>query len=352
MLVVDQRSHIGGNAYDCHDDNGVLVHKYGGHIFHTNSQRVAEYLSRFTCWTPYQHKVKALVNDQLVPLPINYNSIEMIFGKPDGQQMVQALEDEFGEYSSVPILKMRQSSSSQIRRVADVMYEKVFLHYNLKQWGLTPEQLDASVSARVPVRLSRDDRFFQDSFQNMPEDGYTAMFKRMLNDPLITVELDTSYRDAVESIRFKRLVFTGPIDEYFDYKYGQLPYRSLRFQFETKPQEKLVQHVAQENYPTPANEHPFTRSMEFRHITNQQGVNFTTLSLEYPEAYVVGQNQPYYPVPRDENRELFRKYQADAMKLKSVFFAGRLADYSYYNMDQAVARALSCFDKQIVAVAA
>ncbi|MEM7464783.1 MAG: UDP-galactopyranose mutase [Pseudomonadota bacterium] len=351
VLVIDQRSHIGGNAFDYVDENGVLVHKYGGHIFHTNSKQVERFLSKFTGWTPYEHKVNAWIDGQLVPLPINFNSLDMIFGKSEGKRMINALQEEFGEHTSVPILKMRKSSCSQIRHIADVIYEKVFLHYNLKQWGLAPEQLDPSVSARVPVRLSRDDRFFQDSFQNMPKDGYTAMFKRILDHPLINVELNTSYRQAVEEQSFRRLIYTGPIDEYFEYRYGPLPYRSLRFQFETRAQKNLVQPVAQENYPTPANEHGFTRSVEFRHLTNQNNIDSTTLSIEYPEDYVVGENEPYYPVPRLENRELFRKYQADAQKLKTVIFAGRLADYSYYNMDQAVARALSCFHKQIVPIA-
>lgn len=348
VLLVDRRPQIGGNAYDYTNKHGVLVHKYGAHIFHTNAPSVAQYLSRFTQWQPYEHKVLAQVDGQFVPLPINFNSIEMIFGESDGQHLNKLLADEFGVGVNVPILKMRQSSSRDVRRVADLVYEKVFLNYNLKQWGLSPEQLDPSVSGRVPVRLSRDDRFFQDNFQNMPVTGYTAMFERMLDNPLIEVQLNADYRQIANSTQFARLVYTGPIDEFFDYKYGPLPYRSLKFETKTKVQNSLIQQVGQQNYPTPAQEHPFTRTIEFRHLTGQNDVDATTQVFEYSEAYVPGANEPYYPVPREENQRIFRKYQTDAKKLKTVVFAGRLADYRYYNMDQAAARALSCFQKQIL----
>lgn len=345
VLVVDQRPHIAGNAYDGLDDHGVLIHKYGPHIFHTNSQRVAVYLSQFTGWTPYEHRVRGLIDGEWVPLPFNLTSFEILFGQAEGQRLIKLLTDEFGSNVKVPILDMRNSASVDIRRVADRIYEKVFLHYTIKQWGLRPEELDASVSARVPVLLARDDRYFQDSFQFMPTDGYTALFTRMLTHPRIEVQTGVSYLNAVASEAFDRIVFTGPIDEFFSHRHGALPYRSIRFDMRTEAATEPIQRWTVENYPTPAEQHPFTRSTEFRLLTGQQGIAHTTRAFEYPEAFETGKNEPYYPIPRADNRALFRLYEADARKLKTVHFVGRLADYNYYNMDQAVASALACFDK-------
>ena len=351
VLVIDRRSHIGGNVYDYFDESGTLVHRYGPHIFHTNARAIAEYLSRFTQWHAYEHRVLGLVDGQFIPLPFNYRSMELVFGAREGARLNKLLTDEFGTDVKVPILKMRETKSRDIRRIADFIYEKVFLHYNLKQWGVPPEDLDPSVSARVPVHLSWDDRYFQDSFQKMPADGYTALLNRLLDHPLIEVRTGVSFRDVEASEKFGRIIFTGPIDEFFNYKHGSLPYRSLRFQMVSTPSEKPIQRVGQENYPTPAEEHPFTRTTEFRLLTGQDGIGATTQALEYPEPYVIGENDPYYPIPREDNREIYRKYKSEATKLRTVFFAGRLADYNYYNMDQAVACALSCFEKEIVRAA-
>ncbi len=348
VLLVDRRDHIGGNAYDYFDDSGILVHRYGPHIFHTNAPRVAEYLSQFTAWRPYEHRVLGWVDGQFVPLPFNLTSMERIFGPREGARLNKLLADEFGTGVKVPILKMRESSSCDVRRVADVIYEKIFLHYNIKQWGLRPEELDASVSARVPVHLSHDDRYFQDSFQSLPAEGYTRLFERMLDHRLIEVRLGVRYQDIAEAERFDRLIYTGPIDEFFDYRHGRLPYRSLRFEMRSTQSDELVQRVAQENYPTPAVEHAYTRITEFRHMTGQNGVSATTRAYEYSVPYQPGNNEPYYPIPREENRTIYRKYEAEAENLKSVTFVGRLADYRYYNMDQAVGRALAVFEKQIV----
>jgi UDP-galactopyranose mutase len=347
VLVIDRRDHIGGNAYDHHDEHGVLVHRYGPHIFHTNSPRIVDYLSRFTEWRPYEHRVTGWVDGQFVPLPFNLTSMEMVFGQ-QAPHLNDRLIGEFGAESKVPILKMRESASQETRQIADLVYEKVFLHYTVKQWGVRPEDLDASVSARVPVHLSRDDRYFQDRFQIMPRDGYAALFARMLDHPLIEVRTGASFDDINGSEEFERIIYTGPIDEFFGYEHGALPYRSIRFEFISRPSDKPVQGSVVENYPTPAAMHPYTRSTEFSLLTGQDGIEFTTQVFEYPEDYRPGVNEPYYPVPREENRGVFRKYEAMAARRSDVIFAGRLADYSYYNMDQAVGRALSCFEKQIV----
>lgn len=348
VLLIDRRDHIGGNAYDHLDESGVLIHRYGPHIFHTNAPKVVEYLSRFTQWQPYEHRVRGWIDGQFIPLPFNLTSMELVFGPREGVRLNKLLADEFGLETKVPILKMRESASADVRRVADVIYEKVFLHYTVKQWGVRPEELDASVSGRVPVFLSRDDRYFHDSFQKMPSEGFTPLFERMLDHPLIEVRKGVRFEDIAETERFDKVVYTGPIDEFFGYSHGALPYRSIRFELRTVQTEAPLQSVAVENYPTPASEHSFTRSTEFRLMTGQHDIGFTTLAVEYPEAYEPGVNEPYYPIPREENRAIFRKYEASAAKLEAVIFAGRLADYNYYNMDQAVGRALSCFEKQVV----
>lgn len=348
VVLIDQRDHIGGNAYDYLNEHGVLIHKYGPHIFHTNAPRIVEYLSGFTEWRPYEHRVLGLVCGKWVPLPFNLTSMEQVFGMTEGTRLNGLLIDEFGAGERVPILKMRQSASPDVRRVADTIYENVFLHYTAKQWGMRPEDLDPSVSARVPVLLSRDDRYFQDSFQAMPAEGYTPLFTRMLDHPLIEVRMGQKFADFDGSEGFDRIVYTGPIDEFFGHIHGRLPYRSIRFDWRTEPAATPIQQATVENYPTPAEMHPYTRSTEFRLLTGQDGIGYTTRAFEFSESYEAGRNEPYYPVPQDENQELYRRYAAEAAKLENVHFAGRLADYNYYNMDQAVGRALACFEKEIV----
>ena len=347
VLVIDKRRHAGGNAFDEFDDAGVLIHPHGPHIFHTNSPLVSSYLSQFTEWRAYEHRVGGYIDGRFVPIPFNITSMEVAFGPSEGRRLTKLLTDEFGLGSKVPILQMRQSASSEVRRVADFIYEKVFLNYNIKQWGLRPEELDPSVSARIPVHLSFDDRYFQDSFQFMPKNGYTRLFDAILNHPLIEVRTGVNFLEICDHIKFDRLIYTGPIDEFFGLSHGELPYRSLRFEMKTTQSPVTIQKVAQENYPTPREQHPYTRITEFRILTGQSGVEFTTQAFEYPISYSRGENEPYYPVPQANNQELYRKYSKEALKLKTVFFAGRLADYTYYNMDQAVARALACFSKEI-----
>lgn len=348
VILIDRRDHIGGNAYDCKNDAGVIMHRYGPHIFHTNSPRVAEYLSRFTTWRFYEHRVRGLVSGQFVPLPFNFTSMELVYGMQEGERLNRLLTDEFGVDVKVPILKMRESASSDIRRISDFIYESVFLHYTMKQWGMKPDELDPSVSGRVPVHLSRDDRYFQDSFQYMPAEGFEILFKRMLDHPLIEVRTESRFEDLDGVERFDHVIYTGPIDEFFGHRHGPLPYRSIRFENRTSAAHQPLQSATVENYPTPVALHPYTRSTEYRLLTGQTDIAHTTQAFEYPEPYAAGINEPYYPIPCDESRVLFRKYRSDAERLNSVTFAGRLADYTYYNMDQAVGRALACFDKEII----
>jgi UDP-galactopyranose mutase len=344
VLIVERRSHIGGNAYDYYDDNGILVHRYGAHIFHTNSKRIWDYLSRFTAWRPYYHRVLALVDGKKVPLPFNLNSLYSVFSPRYASRLEDLLLEHYGYGIKVPILKLRQSTNGELHFLADYIYEKVFYGYTLKQWGLKPEELNPSVTGRVPVYISRDDRYFQDTYQAMPKFGYTEMFRRLMDHPNIKVLLNTDYREIADEINFNRMIYTGPIDEFFDHMHGKLPYRSLRFEFayhEVEP----YQEVAVVNYPS---EHAFTRIAEFRHMTGQRTYG-TTVAVEYPNAYLPGRNIPYYPVPREENRQRYNLYLKEAQKLKgTVLFAGRLADYQYYNMDQAVARALAVFEKEVI----
>lgn len=344
VLVVERRNHIGGNAYDYYDDNGILVHGYGPHIFHTNSARVWGYLSQFTEWRPYYHHVLALVEGKTVPIPFNLNSLYAVFPPRYASRLEDLLLERYGFGVKIPILKLREGASGELHLLADYIYEKVFYGYTLKQWGLKPEELNPSVTGRVPVYISRDDRYFQDTYQAMPKLGYTEMFRRMMDHPNIKVLLNTDYREIIDDVGFNRMIYTGAIDEFFDYVHGELPYRSLRFEFAYYEVEDY-QEVGQVNYPS---EYTFTRISEFKHMTGQRAYG-TTVAVEYPQDYLRGQNVPYYPVPQEKNRERYNRYLKEAQKLRdTVLFAGRLADYLYYNMDQAVARALTLFEREIV----
>lgn len=340
VLVVERRDHIGGNAYDFYNEHGLLVHKYGPHIFHTNSKKVWDYLSQFTEWRPYYHRVLAVVEGKKIPVPFNLNSLYVVFPPRLAAKLENQLIRELGYGKRVPVLRLMEHAKGDLRFLAEYIYENVFLGYTLKQWGARPEELDASVTGRVPVVISRDDRYFSDRYQAMPKYGYTQMFQRMLGHPNIHVLLKTDYRDIREQVRFERMVYTGSLDEFFGGMYGSLPYRSLRFEFVTLEAE-FFQEVATVNYP---NDYDFTRITEQKYLSGQT-LPVTTLVYEYPQMYRAGENEPYYPIPREQNRELHRKYSIEAEKTGSVaLFAGRLADYKYYNMDQAVARALSVFE--------
>jgi len=334
VLLVDRRPHIGGNAFDHYDDAGILVHKYGPHIFHTNSKEVFEYLSTYTRWRPYEHRVRASVDGQLVPMPINLDTINQLYGLKLTSMQV---EDFFASVAE-PRETVRTSEDVVVGRVGRELYEKFFRNYTRKQWGLDPSQLDAMVTARVPVRTNRDDRYFSDTYQAMPLRGYTRMFENLLDHENIKVLLNTDYREVEKLIPYDKMIYTGPVDEFFEYRYGKLPYRSLKFEFETVNQE-WVQPVAVINYP---NEHLYTRVTEFKHLTGQEHQK-SSLVYEYPMA----EGDPYYPVPRPENNELYKKYQALAEERSDVHFVGRLATYKYYNMDQVVAQALSVYARII-----
>jgi UDP-galactopyranose mutase len=330
VLVVDRRNHLGGNAYDHYDDAGILVHKYGPHIFHTNSREVFEYLSQFTAWRPYEHRVRASVDGRLVPLPINLDTINELYGLSLSVPELEAFLTAVAE----PVGRIRTSEDVVVSKVGRELYLKFFRNYTRKQWGLDPSELDASVAARVPARLNRDDRYFTDAYQAMPLHGYTRMFERMLDDPNVKVVLQTDYRELDGLIPYREMVYTGPIDDFFNLCYGKLPYRSLEFRFETHEQERF-QPAPVVNFP---NEHPYTRCTEFKYITGQEHPK-TTIVYEYPRAA----GDPYYPVPRPENSELYQQYKALADATPSVHFVGRLATYKYYNMDQVVAQALATF---------
>lgn len=336
VLIIDQRDHIAGNAWDEYNEHGILEHKYGPHIFHTNSKEVWDYLSRFTQWRPYFHKVLGSIDGKLVPLPFNLNSIDQLFPFPMAERIGQKLIDVYGFGSRIPILKLKEAEDNDLRFIADFTYRNVFEQYSRKQWGMKPEKLSPSVTARVPILVSRDDRYFQDSYQAMPLHGYGQMVRRMLTHPNIRIMLNTSWQSIKDDVNFSRMVFTGPIDEYFDYRHGKLPYRSLRFDVATHPTDEY-QTAAVINYP---NEYDYTRVTEQKWLTGQTHTHTTTLT-EYPLTHVVGETIPYYPIPTEENRKLFNKYEEESIKISSkVVFAGRLADYMYYNMDQAIARAL------------
>ena len=342
VLVVERRSHVGGNAYDEYDENGVLAHKYGPHIFHTSSKKVWDYLCHFTEWRPYEHRVLAVVDGRKVPVPFNLRSLHALFPPQRAAQLEDLLVEHYGCGSKVPILKLRENSNKELKVLADYVYEKIFYGYTLKQWELRPEDLDPSVIGRVPVHVSWDDRYFQDTYQAMPKLGYTPLFSRMLERPNIHVLLNTDYRAIIGEVKFNRLVCIGPIDEFFDYVHGALPYRSLAFEFASMGCE-WYQEVGTVNYP---NAEKFTRITEQKYLSGQ-ALPGTLLIREYPQKYVTGQNQPYYPIPREANREQHKLYQREAAKLNgSVLFAGRLGDYKYYNMDQAVGRALKLFEDE------
>jgi UDP-galactopyranose mutase len=332
VLIIDKRNHIGGNAYDHYDDDGILVHKYGPHIFHTNAPHVFEYLSQFTQWRPYEHRVLASVDGQLVPMPINLNSINQLYGL---NLTSFQLEDFFASVAE-PREPIHTSEDVVVSKVGRELYEKFFRNYTRKQWGLDPSELDASVTARVPTRTNRDNRYFTDRYQVMPLHGYTRLFEKMLSHPNIKILLNTDYREIQGLLPHGHLIYTGPVDEFFDYCYGRLPYRSLHFEFQTI-NKSFVQPVAVVNYP---NDYAYTRATEFKYLTGQEHSK-TSLVYEYPQA----EGDPYYPVPRPENTELYKKYKALAEATTSVYFVGRLATYKYYNMDQVVAQALTVFNK-------
>jgi UDP-galactopyranose mutase len=332
VLLIDRRHHVGGNAYDEKDAAGVLMHRYGPHIFHTNSDEVSTYLSQFTKWRPYEHRVLASVRGLLVPMPINRTTLNTLYG------LNLASDDEAEAYlasRAEPVEKIRTSEDVVISKIGRELYETFFRGYTRKQWGMDPSELDKSVTARVPTRTNLDDRYFTDKFQAMPAEGYSRMFETMLDQPGITIETGVDFEDVRSETTYDQLIFTGPVDEFFDHRYGKLPYRSLAFRHETLDQE-WFQPVGTVNFPDEAT--PYTRVSEYKHLTGQSSRR-TTITYEFPRA----DGDPYYPVPRPENQALYKRYEALALETANVHFVGRLATYRYYNMDQVVGQALATF---------
>lgn len=332
VCVADKRPHVGGNAYDHYDEHGVLVHKYGPHIFHTNSDRIYNYLSRFTQWRAYEHRVLASVEGKLVPFPINAATIEALYGLKLDEPGI----DAFYRAQAETIADVRTFEHAVVSKIGRRLYETFIRNYTRKQWGLEPSDLDASIAARIPARCNRDDRYFTDKHQVMPRFGFTPMFQRMLDHPRITLLLQADFETIKREVKYENLIWSGPVDEYFEHCYGKLPYRSLSFQFKTE-QTAQFQPGAVVNYP---NDHTYTRITEFKYLTGQQHAK-TTLVYEYPQA----EGDPYYPIPRPENAALYQKYKQLADRTPNVHFVGRLGTYHYYNMDQCVGQALATFER-------
>jgi UDP-galactopyranose mutase len=330
VLLIDRRPHVGGNAYDRQNEAGLLIHQYGPHIFHTNSSSVFDYLSRFTEWRGYEHKVLADVDGKLLPIPINLDTINQLYGL---NLTSEELERWFAERAE-PVQEIRTSEDVVVSKVGRELYQKFFQGYTRKQWGVDPSELDKSVTARVPTRTNRDDRYFTDDFQFMPAAGFTRMFERMLSHPKIKIMLQTDYQEIRDEVQYSRVIFTGPIDEFFEYRFGRLPYRSLSFEHVTLDAE-WHQPVAVVNYPQTQ---AYTRVTEYKHLTGQEHPK-TSLTFEYP----CDHGDPYYPVPRPENQKLYKAYERLALAQTNVWFVGRLATYRYYNMDQVVGQALATF---------
>jgi UDP-galactopyranose mutase len=354
VLVIEKRSHIGGNCYDYKDENGITIHKYGPHLFHTDDKEVFDYLSDFTEWNIYHHHVLAFIDGQKIPLPFNLNSLYKVFPEVLAQKIENKLLNRYPYNSKVPVLELRKENDGDLKFLANYVYEKVFLHYTAKQWGVKPEEIDAEVTGRVPISISKDNRYFTDKYQAIPKGGYTRIFERMLNHPNIKLMLNTDFKEVMEidlenkkiyflGQEFKgKLIFTGMIDEFFEYKFGALPYRSLDLKLETVERD-YFQEAAVVNYP---NDYDFTRITEFKHIHPVESKK-TVILKEYPKAYQAGKDIPYYPVFKEESKELYNKYRELSDGFENLILAGRLADYRYYDMDDIVKRALKVFAKEI-----
>lgn len=348
VLLIERRRHVAGNCFDEVDANGILIHKYGPHLFHTDSAQVWEYLSRFTEWHLYFHRVKAVIDGKPVPLPFNFNTLHEVFPKSLADKLEAALLKNFEYGQKIPILELKKSADTELQFLADFIYEKIFLHYSEKQWGLSPDKISGAVTARVPVLIGRDDRYFHDRFQAMPKLGYTKLVQNMLNHKNIKLLLNTDFHEVINlrgneiylfGQKFDgRLIYTGQLDELFDKKFGELPYRSLDMKFETIDAENF-QSAPVVNYP---NNYDFTRITEFKQIHPAQ-VPRTTILREYPQKYIAGKNEPYYPLFTDEAKSAYEKYSAELAKFKNITAVGRLAEYRYYDIDDVIERALNIF---------
>ena len=350
VLLIERRMHLGGNCYDCKDENGILVHRYGPHLFHSDDKEVWDYLSKFTAWDAYQHHVLAVIDGRKVPIPFNLDTLHAVFPEALANRMEASLLQAYEYNSKVPILKLKQSDDKDLQYLADFVYEKIFLHYTEKQWGLKPEEMDGAVTARVPVFIGRDARYFNERFQGVPSKGYTALFEKMLDHENIKIMLRTSFHDVMSvennQVYFMgqpfhgTVIYTGLIDELFEYEYGVLPYRSVNMVFETVERE-WYQEAPVVNYP---NNYDFTRITEFKHI-HPAVAQHTTILKEYPQQYEKGKNTPYYPIFTEENQKMYMKYQEKACKISNLLLVGRLAEYRYYDIDDIVKRALEVYSE-------
>jgi UDP-galactopyranose mutase len=354
VLIIEKRNHIGGNCYDYKDKNNIIVHKYGPHIFHTNEKEIFDYLSNFTDWQIYQHKVLALIDGKKVPIPFNFNTLYQIFPNFLVKKLENKLLNSYSYNTKIPILDLLKEDDKDLKFLANYIYDKVFKNYTAKQWGLTPEEINPEVTARVPIYINKDNRYFKDKYQAIPKEGYTKIFERMLNHPNIKIMLNTNFNEIINidfenkkiyfmEQEFKgKLIFTGMIDELFNFKYGYLPYRSLDLKFETMEKE-YYQESAVVNYP---NDYDFTRITEFKYM-NYIKSKKTTILKEYPKKYQFNRNIPYYPIFTKENQKLYIKYKGEAENFKNLILLGRLAEYRYYDMDDIIKRTLNIFQREV-----
>ena len=335
ILIIDKREHIAGNCYDFEDSNGIIIHKYGPHCFHTNNEKIWKYLSLFTEWEIYEHRVLAKIDDKLVPVPFNLTSIKKCFPNDIADLIIKKLLAKYSPNTKIAILELLKENDKYLKILADFVYEKIFHNYTIKQWNMKPEELSSSVTARIPIFISEDDRYFQDKYQAVPKEGYTKMIKNMLDKLNINILLNTDYFEIKDKLKYKKIFFSGMIDEFYEYRFGKLPYRSLRFDFESS-NKVPYQPTTQVNYPS---ENYYTRITEFIHFYKNKNYNKTIIAKEYPFQYENNSNDiPYYPIPQKRNIELYKKYQS--ISNDKIIFIGRLGNYSYYNMDQVVERSL------------
>lgn len=341
ITVIDKRDHIAGNCYDYRDENGIMIHKYGSHIFHTNNKKVWEFLRRFSDFNLYMHKVKGIIDGIETPIPFNLNTLHDVFPKSIADKLEKKLIDTYGYGKKVPILEFQKQDDEDLKNLAQFVYEKIFLQYTMKQWGYSPDQVDGAVTARVPVYISKDDRYFQDTYQGIPLNGYTELVRTMLDSPNIHVKLNQEYVSDYET-QFDRIFYTGPIDEHLGFKYGPLPYRCVYFGFNTYDKEHVLSNAVI-NYPC---NYDFTRVHEYKYYLDDKSEK-TVIAKEYSEPFEAGKNERYYPIPKDENIKLYQKYLDEAGKRDNVFFLGRLGDYKYYDMDKAIQRAMNVVESLI-----
>lgn len=337
VLIIDKKDHIAGNCFDYPDRNTIMIHKYGSHIFHTNNEKVWDFITRFTDFNNYEHKVLGMIDGIKTHIPFNINTLYDVFPDKKAKILEEKLISLYGSEVKIPILEFLKQDDEELKELANYVYEKIFLYYTTKQWGVAPSSVDGAVTARVPVYISRDNRYFQDKYQGIPIKGYTETIKNMLNHPNIEIKLNTDYKNLTEN--YNRVFYTGAIDEFFNYELGQLPYRSVYFEFEEHDKE-FYQNNSVVNYPCSEN---YTRIHEYKYYLNDKSKN-TVIAKEYSESFELGKNERYYPIPKDENKELYEKYIEKARALKNVYFLGRLGDYKYYDMDKAIARAIEVFE--------